>query len=148
MDGVLDLINEELIEAFENVMKIEALYMDRECKIKLSMTEVHTIAAIGIAELKSMGEIARRLHITVGTLTVAITNLVKKGYVERYKSEEDRRIVKVGLTKKKKKIYDIHEKFHHELADALVKGFNVEEKQIVARALANLGEFIAIRYEV
>ena len=98
MDGVLDLINEELIEAFENVMKIEALYMDREYKIKLSMTEVHTIAAIGIAELKSMGEIARRLHITVGTLTVAITNLVKKGYVERYKSEEDRRIVKVGLT--------------------------------------------------
>lgn len=42
------------------------------------MTEVHTIAAIGMAELKSMSELAAQLNITVGTLTVGINNLVKK----------------------------------------------------------------------
>lgn len=147
MESVINIINENLIEVFDNIMKIEALYITNECDIKLSMTEVHTIEAIGIKELKSMGEIAGHLHITVGTLTVAISNLVKKGYVERYKSEDDRRIVKIGLTRQGKKIYDIHEKFHQELTEALVKGFNCQEKKIVAKALENLDEFISVKYE-
>lgn len=49
---------------------------------------------------KTSSEVAKELSITVGTLTVAINNLVKKGYVERIRSEDDRRVVKLGLTKK------------------------------------------------
>lgn len=147
MESVTDTINENLIEAFENVMKIESLYITRECNIKLSMTEVHTMAAIGINKLDSMSEIAKRLHITVGTLTVTISKLVRKGCVERYKTEDDRRIVKVGLTRQGKRVYDIHEEFHQELTNALIKGFSCEEKEVVARALANLNDFIAVKYE-
>ena len=62
-----------------------------------------------------MSEIAEKLHITVGTLTVAVNNLVKKDYAERYKSEKDRRIVKIGLTRQGKEIYRIHERFHRDL---------------------------------
>ena len=43
---------------------------------------------------KTSSEVAKELSITVGTLTVAINNLVKKGYVERLRSEDDRRVVK------------------------------------------------------
>ena len=51
------------------------------------MTEIHTVAAIGKNTLYRMSDIAGILHITVGTLTVMVNNLVKKGYVERYNSE-------------------------------------------------------------
>ena len=46
-------------------------------------------------------EVANKLNVTVGTLTVAVNALVKKGYVVRLKSETDRRIVILGLTKKR-----------------------------------------------
>lgn len=88
MDKTLDIINTELVNIFDNVLRIEAASILDQCEFKLSMTEVHTIAAIGTGDLKSMGEVVGDLHITVGTLTVAINNLVKKGYVERYKSEK------------------------------------------------------------
>ena len=38
-------------------------------------------------------EVANTLNVTVGTLTVAVNALVKKGYVERLKDTKDRRIV-------------------------------------------------------
>ena len=49
---------------------------------------------------------------TVGTLTIAINHLVKKGYVERSRSEEDRRVVLVSLSEKGEKAYFHHRMFH------------------------------------
>lgn len=134
-------ISKQLIDIFENVIKMEKDTINKEANTALSMTEIHTIAATGREELESMSVIAGRLHVTVGTLTVAMNNLVKKGYVERYKSEKDRRIVKIGLTKQGKEIYRIHEKFHDELGKRLVKGMTEKEAVIVGKAVANLEEF-------
>lgn len=103
MNNVLGSISTNLIKLFDNIMEVEAYTIKNEYGNKISMTEVHTIAAIGMAELKSMSELAAQLNITVGTLTVGINNLVKKGFVERYKTERDRRVVKIALTKEGKK---------------------------------------------
>lgn len=139
-------VAEQLIEIFENVMRIEQIFIARESKQKLSMTEIHTIAAIGIDDLCNMSRIACKLHITMGTLTVGINNLVKKGFVERYKSEKDRRMVKVGLTKKGKEIYHIHERFHQKLVSCMTKGLSEEQKGTVATAIWNLEGFVEEGY--
>ena len=68
---------------------------------------------------------------------------MKKGYVERYKSEQDRRVVKIGLTRKGRIIYDAHAAFHEDLVNALLKGIeSKEEQQTVRCALSNLWDFI------
>ena len=41
--------------------------------------------------------------------------------MERYKSEKDRRIVKLGLTKQGKVIFSAHEAFHKNLVDAMIE---------------------------
>ena len=143
MDKALETINSELVWIFDNVLHAEAVSIAEEYKEKLSMTEVHTIAAIGSGVHKSMGEVAGKLHITVGTLTVAVNNLVRKGYARRYKSEKDRRIVKVGLTKQGKKVYYIHEKFHADMVDAMTNGLSGSDMDILAKVLSNLNEFVA-----
>lgn len=140
-------ISEQLIELFENILSIEQQFVENELKKQISMTEVHTLAAIGVDELSNMSEIAKRLHITVGTLTVTINKLVKKNYVERYKSEKDRRFVKIGLTKLGKEIYMIHEKFHNNLATTLTMGLNDVEKVGVVKAVENLYEFVEQDYK-
>ena len=143
MDKVLETINSDLVWIFDNILHVEAVSVAKECKEKLSMTEVHTIAAIGTGEHKSMGEVAGRLHITVRTLTVAVNNLVKKGYARRYKSEKDRRIVRVGLTKQGKKVYYIHEKFHADMVDAMTDGLSDRDMDIMAKAMSNINNFVA-----
>lgn len=142
MDKTLDIINSELVNMFDNVLRIEAASILGRCGAKLSMTEVHTIAAIGTGELKSMSEVAENLHITVGTLTVAINNLVKKGYVERYRSEKDRRIVRLGLTKQGKKVYYIHEEFHMDMVVALTKGLSDSDMDVFVKVMSNLDNFV------
>lgn len=141
-------ISEQLIDIFENIMKAEHEVLVRESKKKLSMTEIHTIAAIGVEELGTMSEVAGKLHITMGTLTVAVNNLVKKGYAERYKSEKDRRIVKIGLTRQGKEIYRIHERFHRDLASWLFRNITESaEIEGVSKALTNLAEFVGRTYQ-
>ena len=61
MDKALDIINAELTGIFDNIIRAEAASVSNEYKEKLSMTEVHTIAAIGTGTLKSMGEVAKAL---------------------------------------------------------------------------------------
>ena len=148
MSTVLDVINREIVEIFDSVIRAEGICITKEKEVKLSMSEVHTISVIGVSELKSMSEIAEKLKITVGTLTVAINNLVKKGYVERFKSEKDRRIVKVGLTKQGKLVYYIHEKFHADLVTALTDGLSEREIDTVSTALSKLDKFVTECYSM
>lgn len=142
MSEASNTISKQLIDIFENVIHMERDTINKEANTKLSMTEIHTIAATGSDELESMSVIAGKLHVTVGTLTVAMKHLSEKGYVERYKSEKDRRIVKIGLTKQGKEIYRIHEEFHRELGRRLTNGMTEGEALVVKRAIANLEEFI------
>ena len=59
---------------------------------------MHTIDAIGTQGNRTMGEIAHDLSITVGTLTSAINRLIKKGYAERSRTEENGYLLKPGQT--------------------------------------------------
>ncbi len=95
-----------------------------------------------------MSEVAATLGITVGTLTTAVGNLVKKGYVKRERSEEDRRVVKIALTKRGKLAYRIHAKFHSDMVKETVKGLSKEEERVLTSALEKLNRFFRDKYHI
>nr|WP_253295610.1 MarR family transcriptional regulator [Roseburia sp. MSJ-14] len=107
----------------------------------ISNNDMHIIEAIGKEEPKNMSTIAKSLSVTVGTLTIAINNLVKKGYVSRVRSEEDRRVVLISLSEKGDKAYDHHKRFHEEMVEATLEGLNKSETEVLVRALQNLSNF-------
>ena len=88
-----------------------------------------------------MSSVAKSLSVTVGTLTLAVNALVKKGYVARVRSEADRRVVLLSLTEKGEKAYYHHEKFHRDMVDAVIGLLSPEEQVVLAKALTNLSEF-------
>ena len=139
-------MSRRLIAVFDNIMHLEHISILDGLEGKLSLSEIHTIVAIGSDDLGSMSQVAGMLKITVGTLTVAINNLVKKGYVERHRSERDRRIVRLGLTEMGREVCRIHREFHRQLAEAMTHGFSEGERQTVNRAIDNLGDFIEQGY--
>lgn len=142
------MINELLVQLFNDVLQIEEQSLKSGVLSELSITEVHTIEAIGMYTERTMSEVAQKLKITVSTLTTAVNKLIKKGYVERKRIEEDRRVVLVKLTKKGKLAYRIHEKFHREMVNTAIDGLNLEEEELLISSLNKINEFFKEKYRL
>jgi len=142
------MINELLVQLFNDVLQIEEQSLKNGILSDLSITEIHTIEAIGMYSEKTMSEVAQKLNITVGTLTTAINKLIKKGYVERKRIEEDRRVVLVKLTKSGKLAFRLHDKFHHEMINNALEGLSLNEEEILISSLSKVNEFFKEKYKL
>ena len=80
-------INEVLVKLFNEIMHIEEKAIITEEFKDISNNDMHIIESIGKEEPKNMSTIAKSLSVTVGTLTIAINNLVKKGYAIAYAAD-------------------------------------------------------------
>lgn len=148
MEETLTVINKVLVEVFNDILTIEQNALKEGQFSDISVTEMHTIEAIGMYGSKSMSEVAKALTITVGTLTVAINNLVKKEYVERFRCENDRRVVKIRLTKKGRLAYRVHEKFHKDMVRASIVGLSQEEEVVLSKSLSKLNDYLKGNYNL
>ena len=148
LDETEKVLNEVLVELFNDILTIEQSAIKANKLRDLSITEVHTIEAIGMYEARTMSEVASDLGITVGTLTTAINNLVKKDYVERKRIEEDKRVVLIQLTKKGKLAYRIHEKFHMDMIKNITSDLTEEETKVLTEALEKLNIFFKSKYKL
>lgn len=138
----IEEINTYLVSIFREILDIEEDALRNSSFSDLTISEMHTIEAIGLYGEHTSSEVAKKLNITAGTLSVAINALVKKDYVVRQRMEEDRRVIKLGLTKKGKLVYRLHEKFHREMVKRTVTGMDDEEVDVLIRGLANLHSFL------
>lgn len=92
-------IDQVLVHLFNDILRIEEESLHRRGVHGLSMREIHVLQAImESGEENTMSAVAARLHVTVGSLTVAINTLVRKGYVERQRSSQDKRCIHLLLT--------------------------------------------------
>ena len=107
----------------------------------LTNNDMHVIEAVGLGEGKNMTSIARELKITVGSLTTAMNSLVKKQYVERYRSKKDRRVVFVKLTDKGVRAYQHHEEYHRQMSQAILDRLDDEELSVLLKTLDILKGF-------
>ncbi|OOM13589.1 MarR family winged helix-turn-helix transcriptional regulator [Clostridium saccharobutylicum] len=148
MDIRRTVINDLLVQLFSDVLQIEEYALKNGVLSDLSITEVHTIEAIGMYNERTMSEVAQRLKITVGTLTTAISKLIKKEYVERKRTEEDRRVVLVKLTKKGKLAFRLHEKFHEDMVNTSIDGLSEMEEKMLISSLNKINNFFKEKYEL
>ena len=109
---------------------------------------MHVIEAIGIGEPKKMTEIARQLSITTGTLTKSMNGLEKKSYVNRKRSEEDKRVVQISLTDKGVRAYHHHENFHKILIERVTQGLSEEEIRFLIDQQGKLKDSFQINYKI
>ncbi len=137
-------LNEVLVKLFRNVNVIEERAIRTEEYKDVTTNDMHVIEAIGMEGARNMTSVARSLEVTTGTLTIAVNSLVKKGYVDRVRSEEDRRVVLVSLSDKGKKAYLHHRKFHDQMIDSVVQELTEEEQVVLEKALSKLNRFFQV----
>ena len=134
-------LNEVLVKLFRNINVIEERAIRTDEYKDVTTNDVHVIEAIGMEGAKNMTSVARSLEVTTGTLTIAVNGLVKKGYVDRVRSEEDRRVVLVSLSEKGRRAYLHHRKFHEQMIDSIVEDLTEEEQLVLEKALTRLNQF-------
>lgn len=89
-----------------------------------------------------MKELAKRLGVTTGTLTIGIDKLEKKGLVERRPHQQDRRSWLVGLTPKGREVFEQHHRFHLDYTQEIAAGLSTSEvktlSELLGRVLNNM----------
>ena len=148
MEKSKKVLNDLLVQLFNDILLIEEKTLQNGPLSDLSVTEIHTIEAIGMYKDRTMTEVAQDLKITVGTLTTAINKLIKKGYVERKRTEEDRRVVLIHATKKGKLAYRLHEKFHSDMINETIGVLDEDQEKILVSSLEKLNVFFMEKYEL
>ena len=142
-DGVsnYEILHDILVKLFQEILDIESKALITSEFKDISVNDMHIIEAIGEKEPKNMSTVAKIMSVTVGTLTIAINSLVKKGYVHRERSEEDRRVVLISLTEKGRKANAHHQKFHDGMIQAVLKDLDEDQQKILVKSLMNLRGF-------
>lgn len=136
-----ETLNSVLVNLFRDVMDLEERAIINSEYRDITNNDMHVIEAVGLGEPKNMSAIAKLLSVTVGTLTIAMNSLVKKGYVNRERGREDRRVVYISLSEKGKRAYEHHEKFHRHMIDEILKDLTEEETEALVKSLAKLTQW-------
>ena len=131
-------LNDVLVNLFRDIMELEEQAIITQEYQDITNNDMHVSEAIGVGEPKNMSTIAKLLSVTVGTLTIAMNSLVKKGYVIRERGKEDRRVVYISLSEKGLRAYRHHEEFHRQMIEAVLENLTEDETESLVKALAKL----------
>jgi len=108
---------------------------------ELTLTQMHYLETINQLENPNITELATALKLTKPTVKVSIDKLIEKEYVCKVQSDEDRRSSHLHLTEKGKKINQMHDFAHKQIAESVSKRLSKTEREILVvllnRVLSN-----------
>ncbi len=134
-------LNTLLVTLFREIMDIEQNVLISGEFVDITINDMHVIEAIGMGEPSPSSVVAKKLSVTMGTLTKSIDRLTRTGYVLRERSEEDKRLVLLSLTERGERAYAHHKSFHEEMIRAAMGQFNKTEAAILIHSLEGLVQY-------
>ncbi len=111
----------------------------------ISVREMHVIEAVCNANDEGgnnrSADIAEALRISAGTLTTAVSLLVKKGCLTRRQDDFDRRIVRLYATEKGRRANALHQQFHQDMVSDVIDQLDVDALDGLIKGLERLKSF-------
>lgn len=140
-----ETINSFLVGIFNGILAREERAMADLFGRTLSIREIHVIGEAFDAVQRgdnTMSELSRRLGVTVGTLTVSVSTLERKGFLLRRRDEEDKRLVRILPSEKAGEVRKAHDAFHRRMVEAIAERLSGEQLAALAASLRILYEFL------
>ena len=137
-----DMINQVLVHLFNDLLRIEENTLHRE-GVDLSMREIHIIEAVCAAdeEHNTMTALAAKLRVTVGSVTVAVATLERKGYLIRQRSKSDRRRVHVLPRDAAREVEQVHRAYHQRMTQAVMEAVPEEQLDVFVQGLEAVNRY-------
>ena len=101
----------------------------------LTPGQMHAIEIIGHERSLRMKDLAEKLGVTTGTLTVSVDKLERKGLILRKPHETDRRSYRIVLTDAGEEHFAKHHEFHLKLTEEIASFLTPEELKSFEQAL-------------
>lgn len=141
-------LNTLLVQLFKDIMHIEEEALITGEFTDITIHDMHVIEAIETGAPKPSSVVAKKLSVTMGTLTKSIDRLTRNKYVLRERSDEDKRLVLLSLTEKGKRAYKHHQNFHAEMIKAALVQFDDQETKILLESLGGLADYFSEQKKV
>ncbi|WP_432460617.1 MarR family winged helix-turn-helix transcriptional regulator [Agarivorans sp. QJM3NY_25] len=103
-----------------------------------SLAQVHTIEVLGNHGAMRMKELAEKLAITTGTLTVQVDKLVTAGLIERRAQQDDRRAIVVALSEQGLQVHQYHNQRHLELVTDLTRHIDAPQLEALIDSMQKM----------
>lgn len=100
-----------------------------ELNININKTQVHIMMVTDMYRDKSMFEISKEVGLEKSSFTRSVKYLVKKGFLEKNHSEEDRRIVNLSFTRKGNEALTQIKNHWNNYFNSLLSPFSKKEKE-------------------
>ena len=131
----LEKLNHSIIEFYDKLSSWEqSVVKDKH----FSLAQTHTIEVLGSHGAMRMKELANRLGITTGTLTVQVDKLVNAGLIKRCPHHSDRRSILVDLTETGHCFYREHDDLHLSLTQDITAHLDENERAILLKCLSKM----------
>jgi len=104
----------------------------------LTLPQVHALEILGTHKALRMKELAERMGVTTGTLTVLADRLEKSGMIRRKPHEADRRSILVELTDQGHVLFEEHDELHNQLTRDITVELSDTERKAFADILGKL----------
>ena len=129
-------LSHQLIELYG---KLSSWEQDVVKSSSLSPAQMHTIeiaghGAHGGATLR-MKDLAKKMGVTTGTLTVMVDRLEQQGLLQRTPHETDRRSYLIALTEKGQGLFAEHHQYHLHLTEEITATLSAEEQALFSGVL-------------
>ena len=131
----LERLSDLIIEFYEKLSSWEQAVV-RDSAITLP--QMHTLEILGQHPPLRMKELAAKMGVTTGTLTVGVDRLERLGLVTRIPHETDRRSILVALTETGRALYREHHVHHLHLTREIEAALTLEETDQFASILNKL----------
>jgi DNA-binding MarR family transcriptional regulator len=140
--GTLENKEKELLQHLESIVHRYVFTQGQQSVDICRKGEVRIIEILGKNGALMMTEIADRAMLSVSTVTSIMDSLVAKGLVQRERCEEDRRVVRVGITAEGRKVYEQVLDTHLRMVRGMLSSLNKNEQDTLISLFRKISEKI------
>jgi len=120
--------------------------MEKSCldtlACEISLPELQVIVYLGQTGLSRMSDIAAHMFTSLSNLTVIVAKLVKKDLAKRRRSQEDRRVVMVELTRQGNKHYISHRSVKLQLCRQILGALDESDRNVYLELIRKIARNI------
>ena len=141
MDSFSEQLSGILLNMYKNVINLEEnARKNVNSRINLTINEIHFLEAVGAGCRKgcTVSKLAAMLGVSKPSVTVMVSKLEKKGFLEKLQSQEDGRSVKVVLTREGSLVNSYYKYFRRRMVKKINDGLTDQEKEFLVKAFEKI----------
>ena len=145
MKALKNNLSDLMVKSFYNMYNLVELILKIKSDDSLTLKESYLLLVTErLIETKdnTVSNIASELKISNPAASLAITSLVKKGYLKRTNEPSDRRIYIIELTEKAKIILEAQASFREQIIAEILTKLTMVDKVVLQNMLNKVDDFI------